>query len=663
MKKLNLGQSSLFDLTLTQQDIYFDQLHHEQCPLYNIGGYIRFTDIKLDLLERAHQFLVSNHDAFGIRIVNQQQRLMQYISDKRNLILEVVDFRDKSDPTAAADAWLQQLFSTLFDVHEQELFRAYVLQLSDNQYRYVGFAHHLIMDGWGFAQWAKILGQYYNQLAAEQTLSAVESAQLAWHDVASQSEQYRQSRSYANSTKYWQQQLPQFPSSFLTRQYAADFTETTSTPSGREVVKVPESLHLSLVDLATQLSISIAQLYLTLVSIYFARVHQQTKINLGIPAHNRRDHGQKQMIGVFTSVSPLCLTVEQNLTFADFCQQVSKQQKLNYRHQRFPIGELQRAFNQYHPENTNLYDIGFNYLKLDSQLLVEGHVADLVYLSHNHEQTPLMLTVWEYGEGSDIELQLDHNLAYFNAADANDIGQHLLAICQDLVRVDCDVNQVKLSDIQLLTDDEREQILTFSQGSRLPQSNLGLHQLFEQWVETQPDAIALSFAERSLSYGELNQYANRLAQQMKANGVVSESKVGIKMNRGIEMIASVLAVLKLGAAYVALDPAYPSARLDYISQDSSVVLILTDSANASESNPVAELVVDSLTLEHLPSDNLAVPFDASQLAYLLYTSGSTGKPKGVMVSHRNVTALLAWADDYFSDDELSKVLASTSLKL
>lgn len=652
----NTHNSQPFGLTLTQQDIYFDQLYHPKSPIYNIGGYIELGKINPASLNQAHQFLVGRFDAFGIRVVNRQQRLEQYITTERTVELPLLDFSERDDPQASADQWLADRFTEAFTIDDSELFCSYLLRLADNSYRYVGLAHHLVMDGWGFAQWAKVLGQYYNAIERGEGLDEQVLPQTSWHEVVELSEAYQNSKNFDKSREYWRQQIAALSPSFFTRRNQTTSGPEVTVASGRKTLSLPIALHQQLVQVADEFAVSVAQVYLAVVAIYFSRVCSRDSVTIGIPAHNRSNHRQKQMIGVFTSVSPLSLAVDKEVTIAEFCQALSRRQQQNYRHQRFPFGEIKRLSDS----ADRLYDIGFNYLNLDSELLIEGQSAPLVYLSHRHEQTPLMLTVWEYGRDRDIVLKLDHNLAYLNEQEAADIGERLLAMLEQLATDKAQQTSLKVKSLQPYGRGEFNRLMQYATAPITPRSALGIHQRFEQQAEAHPDNIALQWLQQSLSYNELNQQANRLARALREQGVETGDRIGVKMRRSPDMVVAVLAVLKAGAAYVALDPAYPEARLNYIAQDSQMKLVLVDAlSNKAQNNQMA--VADARAFASFDASDLGLEVCDQQLAYLLYTSGSTGDPKGVMVTHQNVGALVSWATTHFGSDELSKVLASTSL--
>ncbi|WDE02114.1 non-ribosomal peptide synthetase [Thalassomonas actiniarum] len=653
----NDNKNNVYPLTLAQQDIYFDQLHHQGSPLYNIGGVIRFKKLDIPRLQAAHKKLVSQHDAFGLRIVESETGLGQYVSNERTSDLPLIDFSSESNPPQAAQLWLKDLFETGLDIDDCELFRSYLLKISNEQYQYVGFAHHLILDGWGFANWAKQLGCIYN--------NEPEHVSGDWQSVADSDLAYQQSKRYQKDKVFWQSELENLPQPALPPLYQEQYQDTKTPPSHREILTIPHALHRQLALKAKEANTSASQAYLAILSLYFSRLLNGKEFIVGIPSHNRRSQADKNMVGIFTGVSPLRVSVDLSQNFNQLCESLSSGLKHIYRHQRYPIGNMhQEAQNGQH--RGSLYDIAFNYLKLDSQLEVEGHEADLVYLSHNHEQTPLMFTVWEYGENQDVEIQLDHNLSYISKADAKLLSARFETIIKQVAGQEI----TSLEQVEILPQQELDILNGFARGIKVEHdANLLAHELFEQQVEQTPDKAALIFKDEQLSYRELNTRANRLARYLQAQGVKADSLVGVCVDRSAEMVISILAILKAGAAYVPLDPSYPKARLQYILEDTGLKHLVNWSQLDIDTLTEAEVHITDLNhgqdlCSDLSGENLTalVPGDKNRLAYVIYTSGSTGNPKGVLVQHANLINFLFAMQDkpgISSDDSLLAVTSTS----
>jgi amino acid adenylation domain-containing protein len=650
--------ASPFPLTLTQNDIYLDQLRRSGSPLYNVGGYIRLGAIDAARLAEAHRRLVSEQDVFGLRVSLTKDGVFQSISPARTASLATLDFSGEEDPAEAADAWQTSLFETAFDVDDAELFCVYLLKLADNQYRYLGRAHHLTMDGWGFSNWAKLLCRLYNDP------SAAASAPLPWREIALDDQRYVGSEKYTSDSAYWAGHVRNAAPPLLSPRYQGAFPDAAKIPSRRRIIELSRAEFDELKSIAERLGAGVSHYFLAVLAVYFAHTSGQDRLVFGLPFHNRRGHLQKQMLGVFTSVSPLGLDLNGGgCTFGELVQNVSRQQKANFRHQRYPLGHIIRDLPDLSAWRT-LYDVGFNYLRLEEELSFGGEAAGLVYLSHNHEATPLMFTVCEHGESGPVQLQLDYNLAYLNDADISLLTDRLSFLLRSLPGS----SPARVADLRILPEGEVRRLLEgFGDGPPQETFDGCIHQLFEEQVRRAPDAVAVTSGEESLTYEELNGRSNRVAHHLISLGVGPESLVGLCMKRSADVLVGILGILKAGGTYVPLDPSHPPQRIRTIIEDAGIRLVLThrrlpgfDGLPAAHALPIEETQRDAPTESRNP-DSAALGLTPSNLAYVIYTSGSTGKPKGVQICHLNTVALLDWARGVYTREEMDRVLFSTSL--
>ena len=663
-RNLSLTFPLTFPLTLAQSDIYFDQLQHHQSPLYNVGGIIRMGQIDPGQIQAAHQALITGDDVFGLRMTSTEQTLAQTISDQRTTDLPQLDFSTEAEPQVAANQWLKQLFETPMAIDDAELFRAALLKIADNQFWYVGISHHLAMDGWGFSNWASRLGQLYDKGVDTQ----IDGSQSGlWQTIAQSDQDYLSSQKYQSDRDYWLQQTAALNAEkLLTPYYQGRDNEGKALASDREVVTLSPVQMANVSAFARDYRVGVSHIFLAVLASYFSTAYTSPNLVFGLPFHNRKNHRQKQMLGVFTGISPMTIEVAPQRHFVDLVKQLGAQQKANMRHQRYPIGHLINELKG-KGEDKSLYDIGFNYLKLDSRLDLpgsDGHNADLMYISHNHEVTPLMATVWEYGEGRDSEIQLDYNVAYFSESEIQLLGGRLSALLDQLLQQP----EAPLGQLSLLPNNEYQQLLKTEQAPKVDYAQDALiHQLFEQQVVQNPDQLAVVFEQKTLTYAALNQASNRLAHYLKAQGVGPDTLVGLCVERSVEMVIGILAILKAGGAYVPLDPTLPTARLEYMIKDTGVTQLLTQSHLADLFAAVNDSVIICLDSEahqqsmtsYSPTDLNNTDQQAHHLAYVIYTSGSTGQPKGVMVEHQALVNRIDWMQNSYALNSTDRVLQKT----
>jgi amino acid adenylation domain-containing protein len=650
--------STLLPLTLTQNDIYLDQLRHHGNPLYNVGGYINLRDIDQRRLKDAHARLVEQNELFGLRIVRRDGDVFQTLGGARRTALDEVDFSQAEDPSAAADRWIESLFETAIDMEEAALFRACLLKLGGGRYRYVGMAHHICMDGWGFSNWAKLLSALYDDPSAKA------AAAITWKSITAEDASYIESQQCANDKAYWLAHLCGLPEPLFSVRHRNAPPHSEDGAGKRCTIDLSRDELETWKSLAVELRVGISHLFLAMLCVYFLHCQGQRKLVFGLPLHNRRSHAHKQMLGVFAGISPLCVDLSDgNNTLSELARTISKLQLASLRHQRYPLGYIVRDLGEA-SASRSLYEVGFNYLQLGGELPFGDAVADLVYASNNHGNTPLMATLCEYGKHGAVQLQMDYNQSFISDADMALMKDRLLFLLRSLHRI----KGHRIDDISVIPDTERQHLLHgFGDAPLSNPSNACIHQLVEWQAGKTPDAVAVRAGDMSYTYRQLDIKANRIARQLIQSGAKPDDLVGIYMERTADLIVALLGVLKAGAAYVPLDCTYPWQRIQMLVEDSRPHCVLTQ---RHLSHVLASLGVPSLCVEACveegpstgddlcPSD---VEVSGSNTAYIIYTSGSTGKPKGVQICHGNTVALLDWVRTVYRPEDLAAVLASTSI--
>nr|UHJ79953.1 non-ribosomal peptide synthetase [uncultured bacterium] len=646
--------SRRFPLTLAQQDIYFDQLKRGDSPLYNVGGYVQFGVIDVSRLQAAHTAVVASNAAFGLRVERTTHNVQQHVVAARTLSLPLLDVSADPDPDRAADMVLAEAFARPFDLEGEELFRAFLIKTGLQRYRYAGLTHHVIMDGWGFSNWAAQLSRRYAGEAAAVT-SEEDLEQLARSDA-----EYVDSIEHERDRAYWLAQEVHQVDRLLVPHYRASFKDPGDLRSRRISVSLAKSEVAALAALAQSRLTSTPSVLLGAAAISFAATYAKRELLVGLAVHNRRNRRQKEMLGAFAGIRPMRIATPEDETFTGVVATVTRRQKELLRHARFPwshlAGELPRD-----AATTRPFDIRFNYLIVDREPYFGQHESLLHYLSHHREPTPMTVTAWAQPRQQGLTLQLEYNLAYFTDEEAE---LALLRLRHVLAQVIANPT-LSLSRIDVLPAAERERII---RGAIRPHARdpRCLHQYFEARSAATPDRVAVSDRAGRLTYRALNDRANVVADTLIARGVRPESTVGVCLQRSPDLLAAVLGILKAGAAYVPLDPEYPHERIRWMIEDSGVVATLVDSTTEARVAPVLALRIDTILAEDIArrqrsSHPVVADLSPRNLAYVIYTSGSTGRPKGVEICHENAAALIEWAASAFEPAALARVLASTSL--
>lgn len=362
------------------------------------------------------------------------------------------------------------------------------------------------------------------------------------------------------------------------------------------------------------------------------------EVTFGLPVLNRANGAYKRTAGLFVNQSPVKFCAERDLSFAELLGRISTTLKAVYRHQRLPASEIRQAVGA-EVAQSRLFAVGLSYENHDYDAEFAGIITHFTALLHPWEQLPLQLFVRDFHAAADVRFDFVYNQAYFTAVEIRGLQSRFGQVLDSIVR---DSDQ-PIRSVSILPEMERQRLVVEwnATDTDYPQDQC-VPQLVEEQVRRTPEATALVFEDKSLSYWELNARANQLAHYLIQLGIKPDDRVAIAVERSLEMVVGLLAILKAGGAYVPLDPAYREERLRFMVEDSQPVALLVHGATRQRFEalagqvPLVDLEEDAAVwAEHSTSnpDPAALGLRPDHLAYVIYTSGSTGIPKGVMVEH------------------------------
>ncbi|WP_272419266.1 amino acid adenylation domain-containing protein [Polyangium jinanense] len=392
------------------------------------------------------------------------------------------------------------------------------------------------------------------------------------------------------------------------------------------------------------------------------RLSGQEDIAVGTPIAGRTQKELEGLIGFFVNTLVLRADVGNNPRFVDLLAEVKETTLDAYAHQDIPFEKLVEELAPTRDLSRQpLFQVMFVLQNTPTSALAAGdfEVAPVELEGAEAAQFDLTLNLTERGDT--LEGALVYAKDLFDEDTIARMGERLQLLLQGAVRSP----EARVADLPLVTEPETRQFAQWNDtGARYP-DDACIHELFEAQVDRTPDALALLFEGQHVTYAELDRRANRFAHVLRARGVGAEKRVAVCLERTVDLIVALLGILKSGAAYVPLDPAYPRERLEYMLADSGARLLLTSRAlvGAFPGAGARALCLDDIVTEDDSDggERLQAGARGENLAYLIYTSGSTGRPKGVSMTHRSATQFLRWANEVFSPAEMRGVLAATSV--
>jgi amino acid adenylation domain-containing protein len=413
--------------------------------------------------------------------------------------------------------------------------------------------------------------------------------------------------------------------------------------ANREDYDLSGDLVAELKQLGINMGCSFMTTLIASFEILLHRLTGQDDIVVGVPVAGQAASGQYNLVGHCVNLLPLRTQVNGNQSFRDYLKSRSSQVLDAYDRQPFTFGSLlSKLVLPRDSSRIPLVTVIFNIDQgLESDLLTyEGLEVECTSNPRLYENFELYINATEFKDKITLEWQYNTNLF-----DAATVHRHILEFETLLQGIVANPDHI-IDRLPLLPQEEQQFLARRHQSTSIYPNDLCIHQLVEAQVKQTPEAFAVLFCERSLTYQELNRRANQLAHYLNNLGVGGDSLVGIYIDRSIDMVVALLAILKAGGAYIPIDPTYPQERISFMLSDSGASVLLTQQQfllSLPELNlQTVCLDADWETIAQHSQENPLNPITPNNLAYVIYTSGSTGKPKGVSLNHRPLVNLLAW---------------------
>ena len=668
----------LYELSPTQQGMLFHTLYAPESGMYIEQRHCLLQgQLHRDAFQQAWQQVVNRYDVlrtdFHWRETDQP---LQVVYDTVALPWTEADWQayNPSQQAAKLETFLAQDLAQGFQLDQAPLMRCALFRLASDQYRFVWSYHHLLMDGWCNGVLIKDMLAIYQAHSQGLPLQLLPTRPYRDYIV------WLQQQDRTQAADYWRLVLTGFeaPTPLGIERTGTGRGEGTEPLQGEQQARLSAALSTDLQAFAQGSRLTLNTLFQGAWAMILSRYSGQSDVLFGITIAGRPPMltGVEAMVGLFINTVPLRSQVSGDALLLPWLQLLQAEQRQRETYGYSALTDLQ-AWSQV-PRGMPLFEslLVFENYPLSIAAVTQNLDIDLsLQDGQGHEQThyPLTLVVIPAAE---IHISVRYDPSRISAAAV----QRLLGHFETLLRQFVESPQRPLEQFGLLTAAEQQYLQRLAPGEVVDLAPDCVHQRFEAQVEQAPDAIAVTFTPHAaltpevstLSYQQLNQRANQLAQALQRQGIAPGMRVGLCLHRSLHMIVGLLAILKAGGTYIPLDPDYPAERLQYIVNDSQMEALLTttDLETALALNAaVLTLCLDQLDPIDPPIDGVSGPspphpaplIQPDDLAYIIYTSGSTGQPKGVPIRHRslmNILTAMAAAPGLTADDTL---LAVTTL--
>ena len=646
-------------LTEVQMEIWLSaQLSEDASCAFNESSTLHLHGtLNEQALRSSIQEIVNRHQALRTTFSSTGDR--QYFAAKLEVEMPLIDLSplDSSHRESQIRELTNQESRTPFDLIHGPVIRFKLLRLAADHHALLFTAHHIVFDGWSTNVILDELSKIYSAKIANSALDLPKS--FSFGAYANSQMQQSQHPETGEVEKYWLAQFAELPPDL-------DLPTDRSRPAIRSY---PGSTYRTKISADVYLSIKRAgakrgcTLFVTLLAGFdalLARLTRQSDIVVGIPTAGQSLLDGHPLVGHCVNFLPLRAKISEEMKFSELLTQQKRTVLDAYDHQTYTYGTLVRKLSlRRDPSRLPLMEVQFNLERVGTGLNFAGLRAIVDPNGKAFVNFDLFLNIVESDEG--LLLDCDYNTGLYDEATIARWLTHYETLLLGFV---ADGDQA-VNSLPMLMPAEKQQIVVSWNATDADIPQQCVHELFEAQAERTPNSIAVVFNDKQLTYSELNQKANQLANHLTKLGATKEAVVGIYMDRSLEMMIALLGILKSGAAYLPLDPFYPKERIDFILTDANPPVLLTQSHLVDNlSNTAARIVCLDSDWQRVSREgkaNLTSSATADNLAYLIYTSGSTGKPKGVEVPHRAVVNLLTSMSRKPGMDASDRLVAVTTL--
>lgn len=644
-----IKKSDYYLTSSAQKRIYYSSsLAGKNSILYNLPGGIILDKIPdIEKLEKCFNELIKRHESLRTYFDLVDGNVIQKIIDNIDFKLNVSSANYKDLDTCFKN------FVKPFNLNNAPLFRAELVKFENDKCLLLFDMHHIISDGSSL----KIL---INELCSLYDDETLENIHLTYKDFATWENDNLKNNYFDESKNYW---ISQFKDEIPLLNMPTNYPKPAEKSfKGSKVYKTIDSeLTKKINEFAINNKVTPYMILLSAYYILLSKYTMQDDIVIGSPVVGRDNFEFSNIIGMFVNTLPLRMKIEANYSFDEFLKNVKDMCLNSFEHQTYPLDELVNNLDIARDTSRNpLFDVLFTYQNDGlSQLNLKDIKSQYYILDTKISKFDLSLEI--IPNNDILNINFEYCTKLFNEDFIQNLSDHYI----NILKIILDNNEIKISDIDMLFDEEKNRILhDFNNNYLQYPKDKNLVDLFKEIVSKYPNNIAVQFGEKNITYRELNQKSNTLALEMLNKGVKKGDVIGVCINKSIELLISIWAILKNSCVYMPMYVGYPKDRLEYMIQNSNCKLLIVNSTMKDVINAKCD-ILDIVGFEKIENtENFNIPFEIlpTDLAYIIYTSGSTGKPKGVKIMHKNlINYILSFNELFKNISPKDRFLSSTNI--
>ncbi len=648
-------QKILYSLTNPQKSIWFTEEFYKGTPIENITGSVIIPEkVNFSLLEQAINIFVEKNDSFRLKFIIEGQEVKQFVDSYSKFPIEIIDVSSNEDLQKVE----QETTSTVFNVLVSFLYVFKIVRFPDGHGGFIINMHHLISDAWSAGLGGSEIIKIYTRLLKKEDIKDI--VYPSYIDYINSEKAYMESDKFSKDKSFWNLMFDSVPEIATIPSSDAFTRNNLSGQSNRKQFTMSKNLISIINEFCKNAKVSVFNFFMAVFAIYIGRTSGLDEFVIGSPILNRCNVKEKRTSGMFINTIPLKIELKNNIKFTDLASSVSTSLFNIFKHQKYPYLSLLEDLR--HKDHTipNLYNILISYQNIRSTAQNSETPYSIQWIPNNYTSDSIDIHIYDMNDTGNINIAYDYQTIKYSEQDIENIHSRILNIIDQIL----ENTTITINDIEIVTPDEKHKLLfDFNNYVLDYDKTKSIKQIFENQVEATPNDMAVVFNNDNLSYRELNNKSNSLAHYLIKNGVQKGDIVPVLMNRSIDLIVSMFAIIKSGAIYLPVSTEYPAERINYILENSKANLVITTSANNLISNDnVTTVLLDDFNYSSHSSKNPDIEILANDILYIIYTSGSTGTPKGVRITNQNLNNFVNNFAKFFGGiDAHDNCLASTNI--
>ena len=643
--------NALLALSFSQQRLWFlDQLEGQN-PTYNMPAVLELSgQLNFAALEKSLNQIVQRHEVLRTEFVTVEGKGYQRVLPELDVCIETICLVDEPDLGQKKQQLIQNIVNQHFDLASAPLFRCQLIQESEQRWSFVICMHHIISDGWSSSILISELSSFYRSNVDGKPL-LTPALEIQYADYAAWQRNKLSGDYLDKQLAFWRTELEGLEALAFPCDYPRP--KVLSNKGQRKFFTIPSALGVGVEELSRTLNCTPFNTFLALYNVLIYRYTGQADFAVGTPVANRTQSSIEVLIGFFINSLTLRSKIDPQQSFQSLVQQIQKTSRQAIDHQDVPFEKLlDELAVERNMAQSPLFQLMFVFQNTPKAAfdLPDLH-ASFSQVESSTAKFDLTLTINHGDDG--FEGEWEYNTDLFRPETIDQLIAHYLNLAEELIAAP----KTLISQARLLSPKEQDNILSTWNApidSLVSGERNCIHRVVEKNAQQHADQTAIVYEQESLNYRQLNQQSNQLAHFLVAKGVQQGDFVGLSLDRGLDMMVAILAVLKAGAAYVPLDPTSPHDRIQFIVEDAGIQWMLVDTAaRCDEYSAINAYALQSEceSVEQCSQSNLDLAIEPTDIAYIIYTSGTTGRPKGVLIAHQNVIRLFDASDAWFEFNE------------